>query len=209
MHTLVRTMSETLRTSDSSNSLNSLRRKAAEKAEEAIREQMQAESESASDTESECTPKPSVESPRRKAAEKAEEAIQEQIRRESESDEETAEDNEESSFETTLKPSASTSSFGSQRSVPRRRAAYKAAARIRKIAQQELPTSDSEEETPTQTRCVPRREKKADQVQEFPKPPTKEEDMTILSAIQTLLLLTLCLIGLGQMLTFFQNQCSC
>lgn len=45
-----------------------------------------------------------------------------------------------------LKPSDSTESLGSQRSVPRRRAAYKAAARIRRIAKQEA-VSDSDDES--------------------------------------------------------------
>lgn len=203
-------MSENLHSSDISNSLNSPRRKAAEKAEEAIRNQMHSESESESDTDTnintntECTPKPNDESSCSKVTKKTE-TIQEQLSLDSVS-------NEKSELKSTLKPSASTSSFGSQRSVPRRRAAYKAAARIRKIAQQELPASDSEKETVTPTQppsCVQRRQKKKCHIYEIQKPVANEEDLTILSMIKTLLLLSLFLVGCGQMLTFFLCQCQC
>lgn len=199
-------MSETMCPSDSSHSLNSLRRKAAEKAEEAIREQIRIESDSESGSDTECGSKSIVKSSSDKVDKKAEEVTQEH------------ESDKESQFKATLKPSASTSSFGSQRSVPRRRAAYKAAARIRKIAQQEQPSSDSEMEekhevkTPTQpSTCVQRRHKNSNS-QIFEKPvvtATKEEEVTVLSVIQTLLLLSLLLMGIGQTLAFFQNNCRC
>ena len=155
-------------------------------------------------------------SPRRLAAEKAEEVIREQLQSEESETESHFALNEAQTTENTennepLKPSASSGSLQSQRSVPKRRAAYKAAARIRRIAKQEaeedaVSETETESESDTESTCT--ENLKAASCSTRVCAPMPQTDVPLLTIPQTVLLSALLLLAFVE-LTNWMSHCTC